>query len=97
MSVTLAGIYVAAILGIREANVGRLAKEDDIRMRIPAVGIERRIVTAIGNTARTKLLEQKPIRGTTAWTTIQAQDKRSVLWRIARLKEPVDQVKIPQT
>lgn len=32
----MASVYVAAILGIREANVDRLVKEDDIRMHIPA-------------------------------------------------------------
>jgi len=93
LSSEVAGIYVVAILGIREANVDRLIKEDDIRMRIPAIGIERRIVTAIGNTARTEL-EQKSTSGSTAWTAIQPQDKRGILWRIARFKEPVDQVKI---
>jgi len=93
LSSEVAGIYVVAILGIREANVDRLIKEDDIRMRIPAIGIERRIVTAIGDTARTEL-EQKSTSGSTAWTAIQPQDKRGILWRIARFKEPVDQVKI---
>ena len=78
----LAGIDLAAILGIGETDVDGLVKEDDIGVRIPAVGIEGHIVTAIGNSARTKL-EEQPSGGTTAWASVQPQDKRCILWRIA--------------
>ena len=89
----LARIYAVAILGIRKANVDRLIKENDVRMGIPAVRIERHIVTAIGDTAWTKL-EQKSTSGSTARTAVQPQDKWCIFWRIARLEEPVNQVKV---
>ena len=89
----LASIYVIAILGIRKANVDRLIKEDDVCMGIPAIGIERHIATAIRDPAWAKL-EKKSTGGSTPRTAVQPQDKWCILWRIARLEEPVYQVKV---
>ena len=89
----LARFHLAAILGIRETDVNGLVEEDDIGMSVPAVGIKRRIMTTIRDTAGTKL-EQKPSRGATARTAVQPQDKWCILWRIARLEEPADQVNV---
>ena len=75
----LAGIDFAAVLRIGETDVDRLVKENDIGVRVPAVGIEGHIMTAIRNTARTKL-EEQPSGGTTARASIQPQDE---IWRIA--------------
>jgi len=88
----LARIHLAAIFGIRETDVNGLVEEDDIGMGVPAVGIECCIVTAIRDTAGTKL-EQKPSRGATARAAVQPQDQWCILWRIARLEEPVEQIK----
>ena len=78
-----------AVFGVGKASIHRLIKEDDISIRVPAVFIERDVLSVVRDRARSKFKE-KPSRRAAAWAAIEPQNEWGGLWSAPRFEEPVN-------
>lgn len=82
-----ASVDGTSVLDVRVSHIDGLVEEDNIGVRVPAVGVLGRAGAVIGDAARTKLKEQTRRRAA-ARATIKPHDERRSLWRVPRFKEP---------
>ena len=75
------------VLDVRESYSDGLVEEYDVGIRVPAVGIQSRVLAVIGNAAGPKL-EEKTRGGAAARATVKPHDDRRIFRRVSGLKEP---------
>jgi len=85
------GLPVLFIIGIRESNIRRRLKVDDIGDLVPRMRVDGQILASDILTEGTMLNKETDQRRRT-WTTIEPKNNRIVLGVVLALNEPVEEV-----
>lgn len=82
-----AGVDGTPVLNVGVSHIDGLVEENNVGIRVPAVGVLSRAGAVVGDAAWAKLEEQTR-GGAATRTTIKPHDERGIPWRVSGLKEP---------
>lgn len=82
-----AGVDSTPVLDVGVSHIHGLVEENNVGIRVPAVGVRSRAGAVVGDAAWAKLEEQTR-GGAAARATVKPHDERGILWRVSGLKEP---------